>query len=91
MADLTDIEQWVLKSWAECDEDFDVLNFRDIAERCASDRETIAPIVRSLAAKGLTRFASGTVTEGGGFYGSGYGLTDAGRNALDEEREEPRE
>ena len=35
-----------------------------------------------MAEKGLTRFARGTVTEDGDFYGSGYGLTDAGRVAL---------
>ncbi|MEH3111555.1 MAG: hypothetical protein PGN22_15790 [Agrobacterium cavarae] len=84
MIDLTEQERQVLTAWEDCDADFDVLNFNDIAHGSQMVREDAAAATRSLAAKGLAIFRRGTFTEEGSPYGSGYGLTDAGRTAMSE-------
>jgi len=84
MIDLTDQERKVLTAWEDCDADYDVLNFDDIAHGSQMARDDAAAATRSLAAKGLAIFRRGTFTEEGEPYGSGYGLTHAGRTAMSE-------
>lgn len=81
---LTENETQALRAWCDTYEDFDVLSFAKIADRCTLPRPLIRRTVRNMARKGITRFVRGCWTDDGEPAGSGYGLTPAGRTALKE-------
>ena len=82
---LVGYEAKALMAWAETSEDFDVLSFKSIATKAEIDPSKVRRAVRGLASKGLTKFYRTSWSDEGIPYGAGYGLTDAGRAALNNE------
>ena len=78
----TELEQKALTAWQDCGEDFGFLSFAAVAQRSGLERHRVRRVVRSLARKGIVQFQRGLWTDDGEMYGSGYGLTPAGRLAL---------
>lgn len=82
---LTANELKALKAWRKCSEDFDVINFKEVAARSRLERRLIRRTVRALARKGFTKYYRGLWTEDGEPAGSGYGLTKLGWHHLNRE------
>lgn len=76
-------EEQALRGFANTDEDFGFLSFKEIARRSKLDIRHVRRTVRSLARKGLLKYARGLWTEDGEVAGSGYALTREGREFLD--------
>jgi hypothetical protein len=80
---LSATEAKVFKAWEGTQEDFGYLSFSATASRSGVELHRIRRSVRSIARKGLLEFGKGLWTEDGEVAGSGYGLTPAGRQYLD--------
>lgn len=83
MIKLSTLEQQTLLAWEDVHADFGYLNFRGVAQRCTTPQHQIRRVVRALARKSMLQFGRGLFTDEGEVAGSGYGLTQAGRNYLD--------
>jgi hypothetical protein len=79
---LSTTETKVFKAWSETDRDFGYLTFEATAQYSGIAKHRIRRAVRAIARKGLLQFGKGLWTDEGALYGSGYGLTDAGREYL---------
>lgn len=79
---LTKMEKLMLKAWDGTSEDFDFLPFAYVEEKTGFSRRTVKLIVRRLSRKGVTQFGKGLFNDDGEVAGSGYGLTDLGRDTL---------
>lgn len=79
---LTKMERLILKAWDETSEDFDFLPFSYVEQKTGFSRRTVKLIVRRLSKKGVTQFGKGLFNDDGEVAGSGYGLTDFGRDTL---------
>jgi predicted transcriptional regulator len=75
-------EKQALTAFDGTDELFGYLSFKSIAKRSGLDIKHVRRTVRSLARKGLAEYGRGLWTEDGQVAGSGYCITDAGREAL---------
>lgn len=71
-------EEKILMAMMESGEDY-YYAFATLASDTRIDRKAVRRACRSLARKGLTKYAKGLWNEDGEPCGSGYGLTDEGR------------
>jgi hypothetical protein len=79
---LSKTETAVFRAWEGVDADFGYLSFKAVSEDSGVEIHRIRRAVRSIARKGLLQFSKGLWTDEGQLYGSGYGLTEAGREHL---------
>ena len=79
---LNEDEKKVLGALAECDYgwcDYSYMDFAGLSEQTGLDRKAVRAACRSLKDKGLAQFRNGLWTEDGEPAGSGYSLSDAGK------------
>lgn len=79
---LMGFEAKAITAWNSTSEDFDTLNFKDVASLSNIPLHNVRRAVRGLARKGLTEYARFTWTDDGEAYGAGYRITPLGRAAL---------
>lgn len=69
----------LLAMYEGVDPDFGFFPFKSIASRSGVSLDLVRPLVRLLAQTGEAHFMRGLMDEDGGMVGSGYGLTEKGR------------
>ena len=79
---LTPNQRAVLLALDDTPEETPYLAFDGIARRGRIERKLVRRTVRDLARKGYASFAKGLWSDDGTPFGSGYRITDAGREAL---------
>lgn len=70
------------------DSDFNFMSFKAIGNKGKIDKKNVRRAVRSLQRKGFAKFAIGLWSSDGEPMGSGYAITKAGEEFLQEKEEE---
>ena len=75
-------EMKILNVLDDCCGDFGFVTFAFLSARTGIDQRQVRVDVRRMARKGWTEYGKGLWTESGEPAGSGYAITDAGRQQL---------
>lgn len=79
---MNDAERKVLHSLSEVSGDYCYMPFEPICREWGVERKVVRRACRSLARKGLAEFKAGLWDDDGKPAGSGYAITEAGREAF---------
>ena len=84
---LSALEAQAMTAWQSAYRDFGFLSFSTIERRSTLPSHLVRRVTRALARKGLVTYARGLFTDMGEVAGSGYGLTELGRQYLNRKTE----